>query len=289
MRRVASDHLTAQLDRAAALWEEWGWPRPRGLLVSGSGLAVDLLPARAAASRPLADLLPFPIHALPGHPLTVTLLGAESSFPVLYSRGRVHTYQGHTAAEAVFLVRLAALLGAGVVMQTNASGSLRREIGPGELVLVDDHINLIGQNPLRGAPPESWGPRFPDMTRAYDSPWRDTLLEIAARQGVRLHRGVYAALPGPSYETPAEVRMLERLGADLVGMSTVLEVIAARHMGLDNLVVSMVSNHAAGITEAPLEHDEVLAIAVASASRLAQLFDELLLRAMDAPRPDPRR
>ena len=242
---------------------------------------VDLLPDLAGESLPLAGLLPFQIHSVVGHPLDVTMLGSTTAWPVIYSRGRIHTYQGHTAAETVYLVRLAALLGAEVVIQTNASGSLRRDIEPGELVLVEDHLNLIGRNPLRGEPPAAWGPRFPDMTGAYDPELRREVLEIAAEGGRSLHRGVYAAVAGPSYETPAEIRMLERLGADVVGMSTVLEVIAARHLGLRNLVISVVSNLAAGIAPEPLDHLEVLEAGSAAADRLRGLLETLLRRRME--------
>jgi purine-nucleoside phosphorylase len=174
------------------------------------------------------------------------------------------------------MVRLAALLGAGLVIQTNASGSLRPDVAPGSLVLVSDHLNLIGLNPLRGELPEAWGPRFPDMTAAYAPELREEARGMAAARGFELPEGVYAAVAGPSYETPAEIRMLRAMGADLVGMSTVLEVIAARHMGLENLVISVVSNHAAGIAERPLDHREVLAAGRAASERLGGLLGDLL-------------
>ena len=264
------------LDEAIERWDSWGWARPAALLVSGSGLAVDLLPDLAGETRPLADLLPFEIESVVGHPLSIQVLGAETGWPVLYQRGRLHSYQGHSAFETVFMVRLAALMGAGTVIQTNAAGSLRRDVSPGDLVVLRDHINLIGMNPLRGTLPEAWGPRFPDMSSAYTPVLRQRLLDFAADQGVELHQGVYVAVAGPSYETPAEVRMLGGMGADVVGMSTVMEVIAGAHMGLENLAISMVSNHAAGISDSPLDHNEVLEAALSSSARLIGLLEALL-------------
>lgn len=265
-----------QIELAIEIWDRWGWSRPAALMVSGSGLAFDLIPELSGETRPLSELLPFEIESIVGHPLSLEILGSDTGWPVLYQRGRIHSYQGHGAAETVFMIRLAALLGARMVIQTNAAGSLRADLPPGELVLIEDHINLIGLNPLRGRLPEAWGPRFPDMTTAYNVELREAALAIAARQGQQLHQGVYAAVAGPSYETPAEVRMLARLGADVVGMSTVLEVIAARQMGLENLVISLVSNHAAGISDTPLDHSEVLETGRAASARLRDLLEALL-------------
>jgi len=270
------DPLDRELRHAVESWDAAGWPRPSTLLVSGSGLAVDLLPDRASHRQPLQRLLPFALHSIEGHPLTVELLGADAGRPVVYQRGRVHSYQGYDAAQTVFHVRLAALLGAERLIMTNASGSLRPEIEPGRLVLVQDHINLIGLNPLSGSPPESWGPRFPDMSDAYSPALRQRAREIAEAHQIDLYEGVYAGVAGPSFETPAEVAMLRGAGADLVGMSTVLEVIAARHMGMECLCLSMVSNHAAGTGGATLDHAEVLETGRAVAGQVKSLLEGLL-------------
>lgn len=251
------------------------------MFVSGSGLAVDLLPDRAGEARPLAELLPFPIEAVVGHPLTVQVLAADSERPILYQRGRLHSYQGHSAGESVFTVRLAALMGADLLVQTNAAGSLDEALEPGRLVALRDHLNLIGRNPLRGSTPTDWGPRFPDMSEPYDVHVRRRLLEISARHDIQMVEGVYAAVAGPSYETPAEVRMLRRLGADLVGMSTVLEVIAARHMGVRCAAISSVSNYAAGISDEPLDHDEVLETGQRTATQLQALLETFARQSID--------
>ncbi len=274
MRRM--NGMKRELEQAIETWTQWGWPRPKALLVTGSGLALELLSEASGERRPLSDLLPFPIEPVVGHPLSVEILGGDTAWPVLYSRGRIHSYQGHSADETAFMVRLAALLGAETLIQTNAAGSLRRGIGPGTLVALRDHLNLIGLNPLRGNPPDTWGPRFPDMTSAYTPGLREELSSAAAALDLRLEQGVYAAVAGPSYETPAEVAMLATLGADLVGMSTVLEVIAARHMGLENAAISVVSNYAAGTTDAPLDHDEVLETGRLASRDLGRLLGSLL-------------
>ena len=266
-----ADSLREGIER----WERLGWPRPDVAVVSGSGLAVDLGPA-VAGPVPLADLLPFPIHAVVGHPLAVELLAPAPGRTAVYFRGRLHSYQGYDAHQTVFLVRLARLLGARTLVMTNAVGGLREDLGPGDLVVIADQINLIGMNPLRGELPPEWGPRFPDMVDAFDPALRRLARELGDTLGVELKEGVYSGLPGPSYETPAEVRMLRALGADITGMSTALEVIAARHMGMRCLSISLVTNAAAGVTGEPLDHEEVLAAGHAAADRVQRLLTALL-------------
>lgn len=269
------DDFAGPLDEGVRRYDALGWPRPEVLLVSGSGLAVDLDGA-AAGPLPLQELVPFPIHAVEGHPLEVVLLAPPGGRPTLYQRGRLHSYQGYSAAETVYPVRLARLLGATTLVMTNAAGGLDPALSPGDLVLVEDHLNLTGLNPLRGQLPPAWGVRFPDMLTAYDPGLRALAREKAAELGIELRSGVYAGVAGPSYETPAEVRMLHRLGGHVTGMSTVLEVIAARQMGMRVLVVSLVSNAAAGVTDRALDHDEVLAAATAAAGKIRRLLGALL-------------
>lgn len=267
--------LATQLKHAVDAWDHLGWPRPKVAVVSGSGLAVDL---GEAARGPLAleYFLPFSCHPVEGHPHELVVIEPVPDRPVLYQRGRLHSYQGYSAFETVFPIRLAALLGVKVVILSNATGGLRPEQKPGDLVLLSDHINLTGLNPLRGHLPSDWGPRFPDMSNAYDPALRELTKRTAERLGVPLSEGIYIGLPGPSYETPAEVRMLQRFGGDVVGMSTVLEVIAARHMGLRCLAFSMVSNPAAGMTDAVIDHNDVLVAARVAAANLQKILTELL-------------
>ena len=271
------DGMLRELESAVARWDESGWPRPRAMVVSGSGLAVDLGDA-GEHSRPMGDFLPFDAGHVEGHPHSFDLLAADSDRPVLYQRGRLHSYQGYDGHETAFSVRLGALLGIKTVILSNAAGGLRHESRSGDLMLIRDHINMMGLNPLRGEVPESWGPRFPDLTEAYDRGLRRVAQEEAGKLGMELDEGVYAAVAGPSYETPAEVKMLRAMGADLVGMSTVLEVIAARHMGVRCLCFSLISNPAAGMVDEPLVHTEVLAAAQEASGRLRTLLVRLLER-----------
>lgn len=269
------EDLVTPLKEAVDRWDGLGWARPKVALVSGSGLAVDL-GERIHGPVALDYFLPFSCHSIQGHPLEVDVLLPSEGRPVLYYKGRLHSYQGYSAYETVFPIRLAILLGAEVLILTNATGGLRPEQKPGDLVLIKDHLNLTGLNPLRGQIPADWGPRFPDMSAAYDPALRSLTRQLADELGISLHDGVYAGLAGPSYETPAEVRMLQALGGDVAGMSTVLEVIAARHMGARCLCVSMVSNAAAGMTDEPIAHEDVLAAGALAAGNVQKLLGALL-------------
>lgn len=269
------DDFSKPLRDAIDRYDALGWPRPRVALVSGSGLAVDL-GSSSHGPVPLQELIPFPIHGIEGHPLQVELLQPAGGRSVLYFRGRLHSYQGYTASQTVLPVRLARLLGAEVLLMTNAAGGLREDLAPGDLVLIEDHVNLTGLNPLRGKPPEEWGPRFPDMVTAYDPALRELIRKVAAELGIEVSSGVYAGVAGPSYETPAEVRMLRTLGGDVTGMSTVLEIIAAHHMGTRCAVVSLVTNAAAGVTGEALDHEEVLEAGRTAAVDVKRLLTHLI-------------
>jgi purine-nucleoside phosphorylase len=271
----SADQLGESIKTAVESWDALDWPRPQVAMISGSGLGVDLgEPERGPID--LSYFLPFAAHPVEGHPHQVELLRPRPDRRVVYLRGRLHAYQGYDAHQTVFPVRLAAQLGARVLIVTNASGGLRPGLRPGELVLVRDHLNLTGLNPLRGELPPEWGPRFPDLSQAYDPRLAELARRLAGEQGLALGEGVYAGVLGASYETPAEVRMLRSLGGDLTGMSTVLEVIAARHMGLACLCLSLVANAAAGLAPAPLSHADVLAAAQGGAARLRRLLLALI-------------
>jgi purine-nucleoside phosphorylase len=267
--------LIEQHKSAVERFDLLGWPRPEVALVSGSGLAIDL-GERTHGPIQLEFLLPFESHAIEGHPHAVEMFEPLPGRPVLYFKGRLHSYQGYSAHETVFPVRLAALLGAKALVMTNATGGLQRHHRPGDLVLIKDHINLTGLNPLRGQLPPEWGPRFPDMGAAYDPRLRELTLRVAGELGIPLAEGIYAGMAGPSYETPAEVRMLQLLGGDVTGMSTVLEIIAAHHMGVRCLCVSMVSNPGAGLSDVPVTHEDVLAAAQAASVNLKALLGAVL-------------
>jgi purine-nucleoside phosphorylase len=269
------EDLVTPLKEAVDRWDALGWVRPEVAVVSGSGLAVDL-GERIHGPIALEYLLPFSCHPVEGHPHEAEVLLPLPDRPVLYYRGRLHSYQGYSAYETVFPIRLAALLGVKVLILSNATGGLRLDQQPGDLMLIRDHLNLMGLHPLRGHLPPDWGPRFPDMTHAYDPKLRALTREIASGLGIPLSEGVYAGLSGPSYETPAEVRMLQTLGGDVAGMSTVLEVIAAHHMGVRCLGLSMISNPAAGLSDAPVVHTDVLAAAERAAAGLQKLLGALL-------------
>lgn len=269
------DHLAEGLDAAVERWDSLSLPRPDVFVVSGSGLAAAL-GQHVDGPRPWSTFLPFPIAGIEGHPLEIELLRPRPDRVVLYARGRLHAYQGYSAAQVVFPVRLAARLGARVLLMTNSSGGLQPHHRPGDLMLLRDHINLTGRNPLFGNFPPEWGPQFPDMASAYDPTLRTLIASVADQQGLPLREGVYVSVLGPSYETPAEVVMLRRMGADAVGMSTALEVIAAHHMGMRCGVVSLISNPAAGVTDERLDHADVLAVGRQAQSSIVSLLGAVL-------------
>ncbi len=246
-------------------------------IVLGSGLGDYASTLPGAVEIPYGDIPGFPVPKVAGHAgslYSADLDGAK----VLAFAGRVHAYEGWDMADVVFGVRSAITAGAGVVVLTNAAGGAGDGLAAGDLVLIRDHLNLAGRTPLLGPNDDRLGPRFPDMTAAYDPELRASARTAAAAAGVELKEGVYAWFLGPTYETPAEVLMAKRLGADLVGMSTVPETIAARHMGARVLGISLVTNLAAGISPTPLSHDEVKEAAAAARDRFTRLLDALLPR-----------
>lgn len=233
--------------------------RPSIGLILGSGLGAFADTLSDATSVPFGAIPHFPVSTAVGHKGAL-VLGTSRGTPVAVMAGRVHAYEGYPLQQVVFPVRVLARLGVRTLIVTNAAGAVNASYAPGELMLIRDHINLMGGNPLIGPNEDAFGPRFPDLSVAYDVALRALASDACRALGVRAHEGVYLALSGPSYETPAEIRMLRTLGADAVGMSTVPEVIVARHMGLRVLGLSCLTNMAAGITAASLDHKEVLEV-----------------------------
>ncbi|MGE4291336.1 MAG: purine-nucleoside phosphorylase [Desulfovibrio sp.] len=244
-------------------------------LVLGSGLgeAENLL--EDARELAYAEIPGFPRSSVPGHASRL-LWGRCGSCPVLALSGRFHLYEGFDAQETCFGVRVLGELGVRELILTNAAGALNPQFDTGTLVLISDQINFTGQSPLSGPNHDGWGVRFPDMSRVYDAVWRDRALETARTLGIRLERGVYVQVPGPQLETPAETRMLRRLGADAVGMSTALEAICARHMGMRVLGISCLTNKNLPDCMAETSHAQVLETAGRASADLVRLLAALL-------------
>ena len=245
--------------------------RPKIGLVLGSGLGAFADSLTDAVRVPYAEIPKFPRSTAIGHAGQM-VIGNAGDIPVAAMQGRVHLYEGYSAQEVTFPIRVFGRMGVRAVILTNAAGGINLSYSQGALVLIRDHINLQGANPLVGPNDDRFGVRFPDMTHAYAKEYREIAREEAAKLNITLHEGVYAGLLGPSYETPAEIQYLRRIGADLVGMSTVAEVIAARHMGIKVLAISCVTNMAAGILDQPLSHAEVME----TGERVKTTFESLL-------------
>ncbi len=254
-----------------ALSARLGGRRPAVAIVLGSGLGGLADRVAGAVRIPYAEVPGFPPARVEGHRGEL-VLGSLAGVPVVVQSGRSHLYEGHDAATVALPVRVFAELGAGTLVVTNAAGGVRRSFAPGTLMLIADHLNLTGRSPLVGEV-LAGEPRFPDMTAPYDAGLRALAREGAAALGLRLEEGIYAGLLGPAYETAAEVRWLERIGADAVGMSTVTEVIAARARGLRCLGFSLVTNPAAGLGAKPLSHVEVMETAGRAGGDLVRLVE----------------
>ncbi|MBI4952073.1 MAG: purine-nucleoside phosphorylase [Myxococcales bacterium] len=246
-------------------------------LVLGSGLGPFAERLGDALRIDFQDIPGMPAPRVSGH-AGALWLGFVGEVPVACLQGRVHLYEGHELERVVFGVRVLARLGCHAVLLTNAAGGLRPTSEPGTLMLVTDHLNLTGRSPLTGPNDDALGPRFPDLTRAYDPGLRALAREAAAEVRVRLTEGVYAGMNGPQYETPAEITMLRMFGADAVGMSTVLEVIALRHMGVRTAAVSCITNFAAGTTPFVLDHAEVERTAIQARESFASLLSAWITR-----------
>ena len=245
--------------------------RPKIGLVLGSGLGAFADQMSDAARIPYSQIPGFPRSTAVGHAGQM-VIGNAGGIPAAVMQGRVHLYEGYSAQEVAFPMRVFGRMGIRAAIITNAAGGINLKYQQGALVVISDHINLQGTNPLVGANDDRFGVRFPDMTRAYSREYAAIAREEAGRLGIKLEDGVYAALLGPSYETPAEIRYLRVIGADLVGMSTAAEVVAARHMGIEVLAISCVTNMAAGILDQVLTHQEVME----TGEKVRGLFEALL-------------
>lgn len=242
------------------------------ILGSGLGAVADTVLEQGGAALSYGEIPHFPTSSVEGHRGRL-VAGRVGSAPVLLMQGRVHRYEGYPASSVAFPVRVLAALGVKRLIVTNAAGGLGDGFSAGDLMLIEDHLNLTGDNPLVGHNDARFGPRFPDMSEAYSRRLTALADDVARARGLKLQRGVYAGLLGPSYETPAEIRMLRTLGAQAVGMSTVFEVIAASHLGLEVLGISCITNLAAGLSSQKLSHDEVKE----TATRVEAAFSGLIL------------
>ncbi|MFQ5347530.1 MAG: purine-nucleoside phosphorylase, partial [Rhodothalassiaceae bacterium] len=254
-----------------AIGERSEGPFPATALILGSGLGRFAEAMEVAAEIPYADIPGFPVSTVAGHAGRL-LIGTAAGLPLAAMQGRMHLYEGYPAARLAIPIRTLRLLGVERLIVTNAAGSLRKAWGPGTLMAIRDHINLSGHNPLAGPNDERFGARFFDMSEAYDPALRARLAAAARAEGIPLCEGVYVQVLGPNFETPAEVRMLSRMGADAVGMSTVPECLVARHAGMRVLGLSLITNHAAGIAGHALSHEETMAEGEKAYEMMKRLF-----------------
>jgi len=230
-----------------------------------------------AVAIPYVDIPGFARATVEGHAGRM-VIGDAGGVLVAAMQGRFHFYEGYSLEEVTFPIRVLKLLGVGTLILTNAAGTLNVEFTPGSLMVIGDHLNLIGDNPLRGQNDERFGPRFPDLTNTYERELQDLVIKEANAMGLEIRRGIYAALAGPSYETPAEIHMVRTLGADAVGMSTVPEAIVARHMNIRGVGISCITNLAAGVSDRPVDHSQVMATGERVQESFTQLLRRILLR-----------
>ena len=277
VERMASTSIYERAEHATRIIRSRISVEPRIAVVLGSGLGGFADDFKESVAIPYEDIPGFVRSTAQGHAGRL-VIGNVDSVPVLAMQGRVHYYEGYSLEEVTFPVRTFGLLGIKTLILTNAAGGINVQLAQGALMVISDHLNLMGVNPLRGPNDERFGPRFPDMTAVYSPELQELVVEEAKAINVEVRRGKYGALSGPSYETPAEITMLRNLGADAVGMSTVPEAIVARHMGVEVLGISCITNMAAGISDEPINHEEVMA----TGNRVRATFTELLQRVIAA-------
>jgi len=251
--------------------------QPAIAVVLGSGLgafAEELTDSTAIAYK---ELHGFAHATVEGHAGKL-VIGKAGNVPIAAMQGRFHFYEGYSLDDVTFPVRVLKLLGVRTLILTNAAGSLNTELTPGSLMIISDHINLMGANPLIGPNEERFGPRFPDLTSTYDPELQSLVIEEATAMNIDMRRGVYAALSGPSYETPAEIHMVRTLGADAVGMSTVPEAIVARHMEMRLIGISCITNLAAGVSNRPIDHSQVMEIGKSVRAQFTELLRRVIAK-----------
>lgn len=272
-----SGDLFGRAEEAAAVVRAAIAKPPKVAVILGSGLGplAERLTERVVV--PYSEIPHFPIPTVEGHQGNL-ISGSLDGTEVIYLQGRFHYYEGYDLTAVTFPVRLLRRLGVETLVLTAATGGINLDYRNGDIMCLRDHLNLIGSNPLRGANDDRLGRRFPDMTEVYSRRLRALALEEAERLGLSLHSGIYACLSGPSYETPAEIAMLRTIGADVVGMSTVPEAIVARHSGMDVLAFALVTNAAAGVTRATIDHEDVLEAGRKAVPRLGGLIEAVLRR-----------
>ena len=273
VERMASTSLYERAEHATRIIRARMNVEPRIAIVLGSGLGGFADDFDEAVSIPYEEIPGFMRSTAQGHEGRL-VVGKVDGVPVVAMQGRVHYYEGYSLEEVTFPIRVFNLLGIKTLILTNAAGGINVELQQGALMVISDHLNLMGDNPLRGPNDERFGPRFPDMSAVYSPELQAMVVDEAKAAGVEVRRGIYGALSGPSYETPAEIVLLRNLGADAVGMSTVPEAIVARHMGLEVLGISCITNMAAGVSDAPINHEEVME----TGERVRATFTELLRR-----------
>lgn len=266
------NQMMEKLNRCVEVIREKTSFQPEVALVLGSGLGGFGEMVEDALRIPYASIPGFPVSTVPGH-AGQFILGYVRGVPVIVMQGRVHYYEGYPMEDVVMPIRIMGMLGAKKLILTNAAGGVNTAFTPGDLMLLEDHISAFVPSPLRGENLDALGTRFPDMSCVYDRHLRQAAEQAAESRGIALQKGVYLQWPGPNYESPAEIRMFRTLGADAVGMSTVCEAIAARHMGLRVCAVSCITNMACGILPQPLSHEEVQE----TASRVREKFESLIL------------
>jgi purine-nucleoside phosphorylase len=254
-----------------------GSRKPRVAVVLGSGLGGVADAVEEAIDIPYDDIPYFPISTVEGHAGRL-VIGSLGGIDVVLMKGRFHFYEGYPLQEVTLPVRVFSLIGVQSLILTNAAGGAAKHLSPGTLMMITDHINLMGDNPLYGANEDRFGPRFPDMTNIYTPAYQELAREAARDMDLRLAEGVYLGLRGPSYETPAEVRMFAKLGGDALGMSTVPEAIVARHCGMKILAFSCITNFAAGMSDTEIYHGEVMEIGNQAGKQLAELIIRIVPR-----------